>query len=145
MPDPGRLPDAIKIYAGRNAGLQSIQQEFGPLFGGRRLHVKVMGTFNFVTDDPHQTLGMPSGHAREKQDRYEWVKRGDKLEFGYLLPDAAKDDHITYGPAAVTLAPPPEDVLGAMLKQGVISQAEHDAARARLAEASRPQPAPVPA
>lgn len=98
MPLPeGRKPDAIKVPAGRSAGLarldmlQGFNKEFGPVLGCTRVRSSHNGGFRLlyahVEGAPEETLLFRKDHPRHPEERHEWIDRGDGVEYGYLKPD----------------------------------------------------------
>lgn len=116
-----RKPDAIRCprdfpYARHDARRDVTRNKiFGPILGVARVNnVELIDRRgeSFVRKDVNDTLLYPTGHPKEKQDRYLWLvviqnpdgtftpglpETGDpaeatRVKFGYLLPDEHADD-----------------------------------------------------
>lgn len=88
-------PDAVLVpkdyrRTGEPVGdIQALNAEFAPILDVPRLYWSDVGgvkRFGYAT--PPQTILFPIEHLKEKQPRYDWIDRGDGVEFGYLKPDA---------------------------------------------------------
>jgi hypothetical protein len=93
-PIAGKKPDAVLCPnsfkgTGRAASrLHRLEQTFGEVLGGKVFHRNLGDAAYLVhVDNKSDTLLFPTGHPREKEERYEWRDQGDGVLYGYRKPD----------------------------------------------------------
>jgi hypothetical protein len=79
----------VPITTGARAdAIEYFRREFGPIWGGRRVHWRFVGSDALLTAEGvgvHRYY--PTTHPSAGADRFEWRDRGDGVMFGVLRPE----------------------------------------------------------
>lgn len=102
MPDAAPKIDAVMVPQNYPPGrvkkerALAIKDEFGPILGSAIVHGRNLpGNQTLVTASPEVSVNHYGDHPLSGQPRYEWMDRGDGIQYGLLIPEPEVE---TYDP-----------------------------------------------